>query len=789
MRKAPDALDRPSQEELYELRRRLAGDDRADGAANLDDLAEAMGVPPESVRETLDRIREERAFRPGPKKDQRPMLAFAAFLLGSAFVIHRLNPRALSDDERAAQAEERLAEIRARRRSHPVVHYPIPNKVTTGAMPPSGFAIEMRGPLTTTTLAARSGLPATRAATVEALTAALANAYGSALDAEAAAPPPPRPIERKENWTSPFPPNAIALSVGNNVGYIQPERYAGMSSQERARAVLAEAGSMARSVVDGAVRSQESCLKDEPIRRSTYVALPPGFGLEFSGRQKTTIMSSGAIRVLPVDPEKLARKLETILRSHVWNDLVPPDFSTPESRAALAKTPTPEFADVTLKGPLASRRFRLPLTASARYPTAADAARAADRLIALEARRAAAQVRRAERGEGKGLRPTTPEIEALHRRLAPDAEEFDGAATVRDIAEATGLTESDVAAHLRQVRAETAFHEPEPARPSALPWIALGALAVGVGVTWWRALPSFDAFVPPSTASAQPVVVPPVQATPLTTQWNTDGAPRPSQGLRIEAIGQTSDHLSEGDYGEKRAIPYETVRDALVASATALVEATQTQEGEAAALPGTRYHGMDGGIFAPRKGFVRVAMSGWAGSDSAWIPVPLAPEGRARLRELAVKVLSDVKAEQDAALVPVADPSSGLVGPPPAFTVRFAGRRLDLQEGGRVSFAPIPREVVARRLEAAILNAVARDRRLPIGAWSGEPRKDARIPAAKLSRVEVMGPDGLATADVPTDASDPGATARSVRAFAARVAAGIDSINEKALEKDETARP
>lgn len=391
------------------------------------------------------------------------------------------------------------------------------------------------------------------------------------------------------------------------------------------------------------------------------------------------------------------------------------------------------------------------------------------------------------------LPPTEGEIEVLHRRLAPDAAAFGTAASVRDIAEATGLTEEDVAAHLRQVRAEAAFAEPEPARPSALPWIALGALVMAGGVTWWRMRPATEVsapfFKPTSVTSTGPVVVRSVATSPLATQWNMDGAPKPPPGFRVEAIGQTSDHLSDAESGQARALPYATVRDALVASAKGLVEATERAEVGSIAPPGTRYHGMDGGIFSPRKGFVRVAMFGWAGSDAAWVPVPLDVQGVGKLRALAEAVLSSEKAEQDAALAPVADPTKNIVTPPPSFSVRYAGRRLDLREGPRVSFAPISREIVARRLEAAISNAVARDRRPPLGAWSGDPVKDAQIPPSKLSRVEVMGPDGLVSADVPTDAADPDATVRAVRTFAARAAVAIDSINRKALEKDETSRP
>ena len=401
MRKDPAPLDRPSPEEIEEIRRRLAGDDRADAAATLGELAEALGVPEEGVRTQLDRIREERAFRPAPRKDQRPMLAFAIFLLGSAFVIHRLNPRALSADENLAQMDDRLAEIQARQRAHPVVHYPIQSRVKAGAMPPQGFDIELRGPLTTTDLASTGNPPMGRAATVEALSAALANGYRASMAAEAAAPPPPKPIERREFWMSPFPPEAIATTITGYNGYFIPSRFDGRAPAERARMIESEARSVAEGVVGGAVQAQEAGLKPEPILRSTYIAMPPGFSLEFNARQKTST-SSTPLRVLPLDPERVARKLESILRSHLWNDLASPDLITPESRAALAKRPTPEFAEVAITGPLGRRSFRLPLAASSRYPTAADAARAADRILVQQSRLAAAQVASMNAG-GKGL--------------------------------------------------------------------------------------------------------------------------------------------------------------------------------------------------------------------------------------------------------------------------------------------------------------------------------------------------------------------------------------------------
>ena len=362
------------------------------------------------------------------------------------------------------------------------------------------------------------------------------------------------------------------------------------------------------------------------------------------------------------------------------------------------------------------------------------------------------------------------------------------AATVRDVAEASGLPESDVAAHLRRIRAESAFAAPIVTRPSALPWIALGALAVGLGVTGWRLYADRPVASLPLSSGTPAIVVRTAfrsaRGRPPALQWvGGPGLDRAPAGFRIETVGQRAGRVDQGT-GEVRALPYEVVRDRLAASAADLVSRTLADDGTAPAPPGTRYEDLDGAAFSPRPGFVHVSLSGWAGKEAGWVAVPLTGAGRADLSAMAERLLADAKRTQDAALAPVPDPRSGLVLPPPGFATRFAGRRLDVRRGPRVSFAPIAASDVAARLEAAILNAMDRDLRAPLGPWTGDAAQDARIPRPDRSHVEIMEPDGtIAAADVPTRPGDPKA-GRIVRDLAARAANGIESTDGGALGKD-----
>lgn len=361
---------------------------------------------------------------------------------------------------------------------------------------------------------------------------------------------------------------------------------------------------------------------------------------------------------------------------------------------------------------------------------------------------------------------------------------------MRDVSEATGLSEDDVAAHLKRIRGERAFSDPPRERPSALPWIAGATLLLGVGVTAWRFhVRAPDEFHPLPMSSSLPIspsTVRTPQATHLTVNFDGGQEPGGLLGFQVEAITQTSDHARGGMGQAVKALPYETVRDALALAGEETVGSALAQDGGQSAPPNARYQAMQGGAFSPRPGFAHVTMSGWAGSETGWIAVPITDASRADLRAMAERLLKDAKETQESALAPVSDPRSGIVLPPPAFSVRFAGRRLDVQRGPRISFAPIPVAAVAARLEAAIVNAAFRDRHPPIGPWRGDAAADAKIPLPDVSRVEIMEPEGIVAAgDVPT-AGDEAATARAIHEIATRAAQAIEATNRRALEKSGT---
>jgi len=380
----------------------------------------------------------------------------------------------------------------------------------------------------------------------------------------------------------------------------------------------------------------------------------------------------------------------------------------------------------------------------------------------------------------------------------------DAPVTVQDVAEATGLTEAEVIAQVRQIRAETAFAEPKAApAPSPLPWIALGALVVAVGVTGWRislgdGMPSFKP-EPRGDVPFAPAAPAPVRrelATMSLAMTNISNiSQRPPSGFDVHVLGQRNDYSSGSSYDpETIALPYGQVLKGLAESAAEVAAAMDEAEKHPRfPLPppsaNGRYRDSQGNVYTPRPGFARVVMSGWAGTEAGWVQLPLTAEGRKALDDLAQRLLKDAKKEQDDALAPVSDPRAGLVVPPPGFAFRFAGRRLDFQQGPRISFAGIPRPAVADRVTAALLNAVHRDRRPPIGPWTGDAGKDAKIPIPSLSHVEILGPENLVTGDIPTRVGEEAATRKAIEALAGKVAEQIDAINHKAAEYNGNRRP
>lgn len=407
MRTQDDTQRRLTPEDLEAIRKRFIDfegrmpDVRAHGAVTISDVAEAFGIAPDEVLRILDRYREERALAQEPprKMDQRGLFALAVVLFGAAFGIYRYGPRTLSPEEREAQMEDRLHEIQVRRKLHPAVHYPILTKLKDGALPPFGFDITVRGRLTETTAAATGTVPMARDDAVRGLTAALAHAYEAAMNAEKKAPEPTKPLPKKTNvWGQPEIPNTLQYSIGSRnvltVGFVNLDPStvpAPGSYQPAAQPTSQFFERTAREVVDSAIQRQETNLAPQgPNVR--FPNLPAGFGVSLEG-QSTLSTTSTPISVLPYDADRVEEKLEEAMRtlvlqqSRAWAGEASP-YLIINKKAAL-----PAVLKLKISGPLSVVEAELPQTASAKYPTAADAMRASDRLLKEAVHRAADQVR------------------------------------------------------------------------------------------------------------------------------------------------------------------------------------------------------------------------------------------------------------------------------------------------------------------------------------------------------------------------------------------------------------
>ena len=104
--------------------------------------------------------------------------------------------------------------------------------------------------------------------------------------------------------------------------------------------------------------------------------------------------------MLPFDSRRVAARLETAVRSLILQDNRAPLGQTYTPPLSPTKNPIPAFLEVTISGPIEEVKLKIPQTALAGYPTAADAVRAGDGILREGIQRAADQVERLNRQAG-----------------------------------------------------------------------------------------------------------------------------------------------------------------------------------------------------------------------------------------------------------------------------------------------------------------------------------------------------------------------------------------------------
>jgi hypothetical protein len=400
----------PSRDEIADLQRRLAesgklGDVRASGALTLEDVAEASGVSVAEARLALEQMRAERAFasaKTAPtKKKQWPMAVLAGALFFSAWAIYAATPHRMTDEEVEAKQRE-LTE--ARKKKPKKIHYPIETIINKGpgsSLP--GIQISFRGAYTITT-----GQPATNSPILDKevatkyLIAATQAVFAKALEMENGAHPPAgtKPLGGQGQGID-YRPGYMGFGFGNTFGYIPiaPVTDGTMVGQPGTSLPEMQQYNI-KSTVEIAVKSlweqQQNALKAGGT--SSYPAAPPGFSVTVNGRRKN-FGSPTQLYFLPIDRTAVKARLIVCIRQVMEADAKPIDVPFDEMRRKDAAIPMPPFTEVIVSGPGGPVHAKIPTGISEKYPSAADAGRAAGPAIEKLAEEASKQVDRFKSGD------------------------------------------------------------------------------------------------------------------------------------------------------------------------------------------------------------------------------------------------------------------------------------------------------------------------------------------------------------------------------------------------------
>lgn len=378
------------------------------------------------------------------------------------------------------------------------------------------------------------------------------------------------------------------------------------------------------------------------------------------------------------------------------------------------------------------------------------------------------------------------EIVALRNRFAQESKE---AVTVSALAEAADLEVEAVREHLRQIRTERAFRrEATPAASTERPnwyWAAVGAVALIMagGITYRRLqADQADRFV-----YVPLIVLPPAQTPQSATsrtqatylpQFSDGRIGRVPLGFRAVAAVLGRQQTSLGMSGKLVPGPYQAQVEMIAQAIEEMANLANSESKTASAStrPQPPFADALQNRFSIEPGEFHFAVDGWAGRIVGKLRFPIGARERAQIRESVEGMFSQEKAAQESALGPASN--EGIVTPPPGYRIQFGGRRMDQQDGPPLSFAPVPVDLVRRRLEAALLNAVKRDSTLPRGRWTENAQGERQIPAATRYAGLVEGPGGLVPFDIP--AGPPAVLKQGIRDVAAKAAHQVTAINAEA---------
>lgn len=384
-------------------------------------------------------------------------------------------------------------------------------------------------------------------------------------------------------------------------------------------------------------------------------------------------------------------------------------------------------------------------------------------------------------------RLTEDEVNQLRVRLGDDGTP---PLSVRWVAEATGMDPEEVRGHLRAIRAERALVEPVPPKTSRLTSAVLLSLAgtlalfTGVVVTMRRMeipmplRPPFGTTAPPVVSAFTPSgpTVRPAETRSLTNYAPSTSKLNLPKGVQLWVVGGEREIPYSNLDGRATPRPYDEVVAKLEAAILkACIAAGPTTFDTT--IPVRDGMGMP---VEKRADAAHFSIETWDRADSGYLHIPPTPRDRAELHRL-VESLFAPSHDKFLRGLRLNNPNAdGIFQPPPGYRVSFTGRRTDIQDGGRLTYAPVDVAVLRSRLVEAIRDAITRDAEPPRGDWTQSANQEARLQRPDKALISIEGPNGtLVEGEIPNDVLRGRAAMLSL---VERALAPIESINKAAKE-------
>lgn len=389
--------------------------------------------------------------------------------------------------------------------------------------------------------------------------------------------------------------------------------------------------------------------------------------------------------------------------------------------------------------------------------------------------------------------PTTEEIEQLYVHFQREGSDprAEGAATLSDIAEVCGLSETEVQKALEQLRADCAFSERlQEERPKKQwPMILLAASLFTIAGIIYKTTPHplTEAEIEARLAEVQEHrrTHPAKIHYPLTTnikEGDASGVP----GINIEFRGAYT-ITKAAPTGDPIFMEKKELKERLTKAVKALFEKATEIELGANPPPGTKILGSEANAYGYtyQKGSLGVTIQ----NSTGYIPIPGQPRdpnpayGQAPPVSLDASIegavntaLMAMEDQQNYNLAPAKVAPSQYVAAPPGYSVSLLGRHNNIGTYSPLMLLPLDRKQVKTRLFATMRNTLLRDAAPMDFPNADVVAEDAKKKMPAFSEFTIQGPLAKHTYKIPTAPSKQYPTA-------ADIARGADLAVEHAAEE------